>query len=254
MNNTLSEPASTRPRRRRRFQDAQRLGLGKAFVRPAWGIGLGMLAALAIVLGMWLYHGNEDFRPSHEAASEVAGAEPLQAELTALTRQHTAVQTALGEAEIQLALQQASQSELLAQLAVADADKHQLKQDLAAFAEVLPTLGNVAVKIGGFQAGRTDNGQLRYRLLMMQVGKADADQAFVGELELLATDAQGKDAMMILPVDNQADALPARQPLEFSRYQRIEGVLDLPEGTMIKSLRARVLQKGRVRAEQSVHL
>ncbi len=253
MNNTLSEPASTRPRRRRRFQDAQRLGLGNAFVRPARGIGLGMLAALAIVLGMWLYHGNADFHPPSEAGDDAISVKQMQAELAALSTQNAAAHEALGEAEAQLQRQQSSQSELLGQLASADEDNRQLKQNLAALEEVLPTMGGAfTVRIGGFKVERTEAGQLRYRLLVIQ----SAEQGFDGELELVATDAQGKDVMMVLPVNRQGAGAgqSARHSLEFSHYQRIDGLLEIPEGVVIKSLRARVVQKGRVRALQSVHL
>lgn len=255
MNSTLSEPASTRPRRRRRLQDAQRLGLGNAFVRPARGIGLGMLAALAIVLGMWLYHANAGFSPPGETARDAMSPKQMQTELAALSAQNATAYEALAAAEARLQQQQDSQGVLLEQLARVETDNRQLQQNLAAFEEVLPRMGAAfTVGVGGFQLERADAGQLRYRLLVIQAGQQSSEQVFKGELELVAIDAQGNNAMMILPVDSQEVVPPARHLLEFSHYQRIDGLVQVPEGVVIKSLQARVWQKGRVRAVQSVNL
>ena len=42
--------------------------------------------------------------------------------------------------------------------------------------------------------------------------------------------------------------------LEFQRYQRIEGILPLPEGVQIRNVQARVLENGKVRAQQSANM
>jgi hypothetical protein len=42
--------------------------------------------------------------------------------------------------------------------------------------------------------------------------------------------------------------------LEFQRYQRIEGILPLPEGVQVRNVQARVLENGKVRAQQSANM
>jgi HSP20 family molecular chaperone IbpA len=42
--------------------------------------------------------------------------------------------------------------------------------------------------------------------------------------------------------------------LEFQRYQRIEGILPLPEGVQVKNVQARVLENGMLRAQQAANL
>ncbi len=42
--------------------------------------------------------------------------------------------------------------------------------------------------------------------------------------------------------------------LEFKYYQRMEGVLTVPEGAVIKAVQARVLEKGKVRVQQSINM
>ncbi len=42
--------------------------------------------------------------------------------------------------------------------------------------------------------------------------------------------------------------------LGFRHYQRLEGVLTLPEGVAVQAVQARILEKGQLRAQQSAKL
>jgi hypothetical protein len=89
--------------------------------------------------------------------------------------------------------------------------------------------------------------QLRYRLLIMRRGNAAQD--FKGSLSLsLAVNQAGKPAVLSFP--GKEDKVEPFQ-LEFRRYQRIEGILTLPEGVQLRSVQARVLENGKVRVQQS---
>jgi len=50
------------------------------------------------------------------------------------------------------------------------------------------------------------------------------------------------------------DDKPEPFRLEFRRYQRIEGILTLPEGAQVKNVQARVLENGKLRAQQSANM
>src|SRR5690606_32560307 len=92
--------------------------------------------------------------------------------------------------------------------------------------------------------------QLRYRLLVMQGGNG---KHFSGVLQLVISTVQdGKSAMMIFPEEDAAD--PGRFKLGFRHYQRLEGMLSLPEGVIATAVSARVLEGGQVRAQTSVNL
>ena len=62
----------------------------------------------------------------------------------------------------------------------------------------------------------------------------------------------GKSVMITFP-----DLKPAeldKFKLSFKHYQRVEGVLTLPEGTVAKTVQARVLENGQIRTQLSVNL
>ena len=76
---------------------------------------------------------------------------------------------------------------------------------------------------------------------------------FVGNLQLSVTVLQGGKSVIInFPEQNATDL--ARYRLSFKYYQRVEGVVTLPEGSIIKAIQARVLDRGQMRAQQSVNL
>jgi hypothetical protein len=86
---------------------------------------------------------------------------------------------------------------------------------------------------------------------VMQGGKGD--QHFAGVLQFAVTGVQdGKTALIQFPEDSAAD--PGRFKLGFRHYQRLEGILSLPEGVAATAVAARVLDKGQVRAQTSVNL
>ncbi|MBV8125522.1 MAG: hypothetical protein JO370_15775, partial [Paucibacter sp.] len=107
------------------------------------------------------------------------------------------------------------------------------------------------ITIQRFKAEQAAPNQLRYRVLVMQGG--GGTQQFAGNLQLSVNVIQGgKSAILNFPEGNAADQ--ARYRLAFKYYQRVEGLLNIPEGATIKSVAVRVLDRGQVRAQQSVDL
>jgi hypothetical protein len=85
----------------------------------------------------------------------------------------------------------------------------------------------------------------------MQGGKGVHD--FIGNLQLVVTVVQaGKSAMIVFPGPTSTE--PDKFKLAFKHYQRVEGILTLPEGVVMKAVQARILDKGQIRAQQSANL
>jgi hypothetical protein len=79
------------------------------------------------------------------------------------------------------------------------------------------------------------------------------DRYFVGNLQLAVTTLQdGKSAMMVFPENNPNEL--DKFKLNFKHYQRVEGVLTLPQGASVKLVQARVLERGQIRAQQAANL
>ncbi len=62
----------------------------------------------------------------------------------------------------------------------------------------------------------------------------------------------GKPVMMEFPDPKSGEA--ANLKLSFKHYQRLEGQIALPEGVTVKSAQMTVLEKGELRAKQSLSL
>ena len=46
----------------------------------------------------------------------------------------------------------------------------------------------------------------------------------------------------------------AKLKLSFKHYQRLEGLIPLPDGATVKAVQAKVVDRGQVRAQQSINL
>ena len=93
--------------------------------------------------------------------------------------------------------------------------------------------------------------QLRYQVLVMQGGKGNHD--FGGEMQLTLTLVQaGKPAMMQFPDAKAGES--GKIKLLFRHYQRLDGVITLPDGATVKTVLVKVMDKGQQRAQQSINL
>ncbi len=172
--------------------------------------------------------------------------------LEQMTAERDKLSTTANAAESQLNMERAAQKQLAVQAKTLEADNIRLKEDLAFFESLLPNAtGPQGVSIRRLKIDQVGPNQIRYRLLIMQGGKGD--QQFVGNLQLAVSTLQGgKNAMMIFPGANSAEQ--EKFKLGFKHYQRVEGVLTLPEGASTKLVQARVLERGQIRAQVSANL
>ena len=132
----------------------------------------------------------------------------------------------------------------------------ELKQDLAFFRELVPSvnLGNApGVKISHFLVEPTGvPGEYRYRLLLVNNGGRQSKDAR-GNLQLVVeTQQNGKDAMILFPSGTELN--PQRFHFEIKHFQRLEGGFSVQKGVVVRSVEARLIQDGSVRAKQVIVL
>ncbi len=160
-----------------------------------------------------------------------------------------------GASESQASIERSARQQLARQLKSLESENGKLKEDLAFFESLLPTTTAAGgVTIRQLKADAVGPNQLRYRLLIMQGGKADQD--FKGTVQLIVTVLQeGKNAMITFPGPLQQEPGDVEKyNLAFKRYQRIEGILTLPNGTRVQSIQAKILENGRLRAQETMIL
>lgn len=211
---------------------------------------IGIVLGLAGAIAMWTYDLGRSFT-GFGAAPSTEHLEELHQKIARLTLERDGFSSTVNAAESQINIERSAQKQLASQVKVLEAENAKLKEDLAFFESLLPADTGTGVSIRRLKVELIAPNQLRYRLLIMQGGKGSRD--FVGDLQFAVTVVNaGKSAMMMFPQGNAGEVEKLR--LNFKHYQRVEGILTLPEGVLAKSLQARVLEKGQIRAQQTANL
>lgn len=210
-----------------------------------------VILGLGSALALWLYDMGQGLTGAHTDDTRQQLAR-YKEQLALLMTERDQLSASANAAESKLNIERSAQKQLAAQVKTLESENTRLKEDLAFFESLLPNAtGPQGVAIRRLKIDLVAPNQLRYRLLIMQGGKGD--QQFVGNLQLAVTVLRdGKNAMMIFPEGNPAEQ--EKFKLGFRHYQRVEGVLTLPEGALAKLVQARVLEKGQMRAQVSANL
>jgi hypothetical protein len=233
--------------RRRQPAVAPRLTVSKTL---SWSVRLGRLLVLLLIVGglaFWTYGLGRGTNALGDGIS-AEDAHRLEAQAARALAERDKATNGLNTMENQLAMERAAHQQLAAQVQSLTAENARLEEDLAFFDSLLPSgPASEGVSIRRLKIELLPPNQLRYRLLVMRRGNNMQD--FKGNLSLyVAVTQSGKPAVLAFPgKDEKTEPFQ----LQFRRYQRIEGILTLPEGVQVKNAQARVLENGKVRAQQS---
>ena len=216
------------------------------------------IAALAMGVAAAIAFGGYDLGRNFTAPRQVEAATQNARVEGGIAKSQTGRDQVAGAAsatESQINIERSAQRALAEQVKTLETENSKLKEDLAFFESLLPSTKAVGgLSIRRMTADIAGPNQLRYRLLVMQGGKVERD--FNGTVQLAVTVLQqGKSAIIIFPeVGTRDPADMEKFQLSFKRYQRIEGLLTLPDGVQMMSLQARILEKGRLRAQETTIL
>jgi hypothetical protein len=219
-----------------------------------WSMRL-LFAAVVVGVGgavaIWTYDMGRGLTkvPADNARDELV---KYKEQVEKLSSERDQYSTTANSAESQLTIERSAQKQLAAQVKSLELENIRLKEDLAFFESLLPNAtGPMGISIRRLKIDQLAPGQLRYRLLIMQGG--GGERMFQGTLQLAVTVVQaGNSAMMVFPEANSNEQ--DKFKLGFKHYQRVEGVLTLPEGALVKTVQARVLEKGQIRVQQAANL
>lgn len=210
-----------------------------------------VLLGLGALLGLFAYdHGRVlAGLPERASPAEFDGA---VRQLSELRIERDRLASSVNAAESQLNIERAAQKELAAQIKLLEAENVRVKEDLAFFESLLPVdPRGTGVAIRGITAETGANGQLQYRLLVMQGGKRATN--FEGTLRLSVSVVQNGRTVTLSFPDGKSSEINNFK-LGFRHYQRLEGALTLPPGATPRSFQATVLEKGQVRAQKTLNL
>jgi hypothetical protein len=133
------------------------------------------------------------------------------------------------------------------------AENGQLAGDLLMEDEQLPEeKAGTGLRLLGLRAAMVSATRLQYGLLLAYGGKK-ARPVFNGQLQLtLAVVKDGKHLAIEFPAAKNTDG--AEYVVNVQHHQRVDGVLELPDGASAESLQVRLLDKGQVVAHQSINV
>ena len=218
-----------------------------------WFVKLGLGVLLVVVvsgLAWWTYALGKSFAFGPRVSQEKL--DNLQQQVEQISAERDKLQRDANTIDSKLNIDRSTQKELADQVKALTAENQKLKDDLAFFEGLMPSgTGMEGIAVQNLKLEQQGPGQVRYRGLVMQGVKSQKD--FQGEAQLQLNLVQGgKPVTMLFPDPKAGDA--GKLKLSFRHYQRVDGVIPLPDGAIAKSAQLRVLDRGQIRAQQTVNI
>lgn len=217
-----------------------------------WPIKIGalvLLLGLGGALALWTYDLGRNL--AFGSKQSVTEFDAMREQVKQLTLERDRFASTANTIENQTNMDKSMQKELTEQISRLTTENHKLKEELAFFESLMPSASRpIGISLSRFSLEKTASNQASYRVLIMQGGKTSKE--FSGELRLSLTLEQGgKSVIMDFPDVKSGDA--GKLKVAFKHYQRLEGVITVPEGAVIKSAQATILERGEFRAKQLIH-
>lgn len=214
-------------------------------------LGLVLIASVSLAVAAWIFNAGLRFAgfDRREVEQEL---KKLSETTKGLEEELVRLRGIANASESRLKIEQAAQSQLVAQAKALEAENARLKEDLGFFENLVPTGERLSIHRLKIERDALP-GEYRYRLLILQGGKRD--RPFQGSLQLLVSVQQGnRNDMMVFPGEKEPGAAGFR--LNFRYFFRAEGTFRVPPAASVRSVQVRVLENGveQARATQSVNL
>ena len=212
-----------------------------------WPLRWAMLALMlgfSAAMALWAFEFGKDIAGlDRDAQHEL---EQVREEIVQLRSERDKAQGIADTADSLLKAERAAQERLAQQLKLAEAENFSLKSDLGFFERLLPASSGSGINVRGLQAQMRTPGQLRYQLLVTQIGKAVSE--FGGRYELQLSGTLDGQPWSFTPAGG-AKVLRVRQ------YARVEGTVEVPMQAVVKAVQVKVTDAdGSLRATQSIKL
>lgn len=241
------------PRRRPSAAASTKLTVKKHTPWPLQLAGIALAAVIGAGLAVWGWQamfGNA----RAERATLVAELESARTELERESAERKRLAAIVNAADSNLKVEQTTVKQLSDQVKSMEAENAKLKADLSYFERLLPSGGHgevIALRSLEVVPDTVPN-QLRYRALVVQGGREEKN--FQGSLQIVMTLlSEGKPLTVVVPDPRAGESKqPDNMKLNFTRYLKVDGQVEIPAGAVLKTFQLRVLERGAVRAQQSI--
>ena len=234
-------------RLRRRFAlTGPRLAVRRAMPWPLRWLAAALVLGLSAAVALWAFEFGKSLAGLDAGARQEL--KYLRTESRDLHAQISRMKEGATAAESLRATERAAMDTLAERLRQLEADNRSLRDDLAFFEKLIPASSGkgAAMDIRGLQAELMGGGvQLRWQVLVIQPMRNAPE--FKGQLELLLAGLRDGKPWT-------SDPPAVARPLQLQQYRRVEGVVQVPERAVVKTVTVRLLQQGSVRALQTVNL
>lgn len=207
-----------------------------------WVVGALMLGFSAAI-ALWAFEIGRDIAGLDTKSKQELAA--LREEVTQLRAEREKALSVANTSGSLLITEKAAQEKMASLIRQLETENRSLRDDLGFFERLLPAGAGEAASIRSLQAEMLSVTQLKWQVLVIQPVKDAPD--FNGSLELTLSGMQGdKPWTFTVPAGAQL--------LQFKQYRRVEGVLDVPALTVVKTITAKVLEGKTVRSVQTFKL
>jgi len=208
-----------------------------------WAI-VALVFGFSAALALWAFEFGKDIAGLDRDAKAELG--QLRVEVAQLRAEREGAQSIANTAGSLLRTEKVAQDKLAQQLKQLESENMALKADLGFFERLLPAGTAEALTVRALQAEAKAPGQLRYQLLVMQMGKSAPE--FTGRYDIVLTGVlDGKPWTLSMPNGGL--------PLAVKQYLRLEGMIDHPLQAVVKTVQVKVIDsRGAVRATQMLKL
>lgn len=236
--------------RRRLTVSAPRMAVRSHLPWPLRWAAVAIVLGFCAAIGLWAFEFGKDIAGidggSRQEVAQLRGQlAVLRQQVTTLQQERDQAQTVANTSATLLTAEKAAQERLSQLNKQLESENQALRDDLGFFERLIPASGGDSLAIRGLQVEQQEGRRLRWQVLVIQPLKNAPE--FNGQLELTFTGLQaGKPWSSPLP--------GGAQTLKFRQYGRLEGVIELPPQTVVKSVSAKVLDGSTTRAARAVKL
>lgn len=230
--------------RRRLTISAPRVAVRSALPWPLRWLVLAVFLGFCAAVSLWAFEWGRSIAGLDASSREELVR--LRGELARLRTDSLQAQTIANTSGSLLLAERSALEQLKQQLRQLESENRALREDLGFFEKLIPSSssgGDLAIR--GLQAEQQADATLRWQVLVMRPVRNAGETS--GQLELVAAGLQGGKPWS-QRFAGEAQAFKLRQ------HQRLEGIARLPPHVVVKTLTARILQDGRVRASQTTDI
>lgn len=207
-----------------------------------WAV-VALVFGFSAALSLWAFEfGKSIAGLDKDAKAELA---ELRVEVAKLREEREGAQSIANTAQSLLKAEKVAQERLAQQIKQVESENLSLKADLGFFERLLPASAS-GLNVRALQAEAAGPGQVRFQVLIMQIGKNPPE--FVGRYDIVLSGTLGDKPWTISQPGGP-------KQLQVKQSARLEGTVSYPQEAVVKTVQVKVTDnQGGVRATQTVKL